>query len=88
MGKRDKQPNDRQWTLRRGQEHAREKPFVIEKDEPQILLGTDLGANPVEYALTALAVPDDDSGLFCSGARSRIKRGRIQIWGNAICAGF
>jgi uncharacterized OsmC-like protein len=38
-----------------GQEHARENPFVIEKDEPQILLGTDLGANPVEYALTALA---------------------------------
>ena len=38
-----------------GQEQARENPFVIEKDEPQILLGKDLGANPVEYALTALA---------------------------------
>ena len=38
-----------------GQEHTRENPFVIEKDEPQILLGTDRGANPVEYALTALA---------------------------------
>jgi hypothetical protein len=29
--------------------------FVFTKDEPEVLLGTDHGANPVEYALTALA---------------------------------
>ena len=33
----------------------RETPFVIEKDEHPILLGNDTGANPVEYALAALA---------------------------------
>ena len=38
-----------------GKTHVRSKPFVFTKDEPEILLGTDKGANPVEYALTALA---------------------------------
>lgn len=38
-----------------GRTHVRSKPFVFTKDEPQILLGNDHGANPVEYALTALA---------------------------------
>jgi uncharacterized OsmC-like protein len=33
----------------------REQPFVIQKDEHPILLGQDTGANPVEYALAALA---------------------------------
>ncbi|HSK72224.1 MAG TPA: OsmC family protein [Pyrinomonadaceae bacterium] len=38
-----------------GQEQERQKTFVLEKDEPVFLLGTDKGANPVEYALAALA---------------------------------
>lgn len=38
-----------------GQEHTREKSFVLEKDEPAFLLGTDKGANPVEHLLAALA---------------------------------
>ncbi len=38
-----------------GKTHVRSKPFVFIKDEPPVLLGTDHGANPVEYALTALA---------------------------------
>jgi len=38
-----------------GKKHVRSKPFVYTKDEPPILLGSDHGANPVEYALTALA---------------------------------
>lgn len=38
-----------------GQEHKREKPFVLQKDEPLFLLGTDRGANPVEHLLAALA---------------------------------
>ena len=37
------------------QEFSRDEPFVFQKDEPHILLGTDKGANPVEYALAALA---------------------------------
>ncbi|MFB5608568.1 MAG: OsmC family protein [Candidatus Nitrosomaritimum yanchengensis] len=35
--------------------YVRSKPFVYTKDEPPIFLGQDTGANPVEYALTALA---------------------------------
>ncbi|HEX8288630.1 MAG TPA: OsmC family protein [Pyrinomonadaceae bacterium] len=38
-----------------GQEHRRESSFVMEKDEPVFLLGTDKGANPVEHLLAALA---------------------------------
>lgn len=38
-----------------GEKHVRSKPFVFTKDEPPTLLGHDNGANPVEYALTALA---------------------------------
>lgn len=36
------------------QTHTRHQPFVFNKDEPPVLLGTDQGANPVEYALAAL----------------------------------
>lgn len=36
------------------QTHARNQPFVFDKDEPPVLLGRDHGANPVEYALAAL----------------------------------
>jgi uncharacterized OsmC-like protein len=38
-----------------GQDHERKAPFVLDADEPPILLGGDKGPNPVEYALTALA---------------------------------
>ena len=37
-----------------GQTHTRKESFVLEKDEPSVLLGTDAGANPGEYALAAL----------------------------------
>jgi uncharacterized OsmC-like protein len=37
------------------QEHSRPEPFVIDADEPSVLAGTDLGANPVEHLLRALA---------------------------------
>ena len=39
-----------------GEEDAtRTEPFVLEADEPPVLLGEDRGANPVEYVLHALA---------------------------------
>ena len=37
------------------QEHDHETPFELDADEPPLLLGEDIGPNPVEYALTALA---------------------------------
>ena len=38
-----------------GQENAHEQSFALEIDEPPLLLGEDLGANPVEYVLAALS---------------------------------
>ncbi len=39
-----------------GQDHdTRSEPFEFTADEPPVLLGTDTGANPVEYVLTGLA---------------------------------
>ena len=38
-----------------GQEQIREKPHVMQKDEPVFLLGMDTSANPVEHLLAALA---------------------------------
>jgi uncharacterized OsmC-like protein len=37
------------------QEHDHANPFELDADEPPLLLGEDIGPNPVEYALTALA---------------------------------
>jgi len=38
-----------------GEEHERREPFVLDKDEPPVLQGKDIAANPVEYILAALA---------------------------------
>ncbi|MCL4245915.1 MAG: OsmC family protein [Candidatus Dadabacteria bacterium] len=37
------------------EEHTREKPFVLDNDEPPVLLGEDRGPNPVEQVLHGLA---------------------------------
>lgn len=39
----------------RTEDQTRTKPFVLDADEPPVLLGNDAGANPVEYILHALA---------------------------------
>jgi len=38
-----------------GEDTTRVRPHVLDADEPEIVCGTDKGANPVEYVLTALA---------------------------------
>jgi uncharacterized OsmC-like protein len=37
------------------EDDSRAEPFVLDNDEPDVLLGQDNGANPVEYVLHALA---------------------------------
>jgi uncharacterized OsmC-like protein len=48
---------------------TRTKPFMLEADEPPVLLGRDLGANPVEYVLHALAACLTTSMVYHAAAR-------------------
>ncbi len=51
------------------QTHQHKNAFVFEADEPPVLLGEDQGANPVEYALTALAACITTSLVYHAAAR-------------------
>lgn len=52
-----------------GQQHSRQKAFVLEADEPKILLGQDAAANPVEHLLHALASCLTTSMVYHAAAR-------------------
>lgn len=52
-----------------GCEQPRTRPFVLEADEPPILLGKDLAANPAEYLLHALAACLTTSMVYHAAAR-------------------
>jgi uncharacterized OsmC-like protein len=52
-----------------GQETTRKKPFVLDSDEPPVLLGTDQGANPYEFVLHALAAGLTTSLVYHAAAR-------------------
>lgn len=52
-----------------GQEQSRSKPFVLEADEPPVLLGRDTAANPVEHLLHALASCLTTSMVYHAAAR-------------------
>ncbi len=53
-----------------GQEDtSRSKPFVLEADEPAVLLGEDNGANPVVYVLYALAACLTTSLVYPAASR-------------------
>ena len=50
------------------QRHTRSQDFVLHKDEPQVLSGTDQGGNPVEYYPCCTKwLSDHISHLSCSG---------------------
>ena len=52
-----------------GQQQSRPQAFVLEADEPAILLGKDSAANPVEYLLHALAACMTSSMVYHAAAR-------------------
>jgi uncharacterized OsmC-like protein len=52
-----------------GQEQSRHQPFVLEADEPVVLLGKDSAANPVEHLLHALASCLTTSMVYHAAAR-------------------
>lgn len=51
------------------QDHERRQPFVLDADEPPVLLGNDKGPNPVEYLLTALASCVTSSIIYHAAAK-------------------
>ncbi|MDQ7784720.1 MAG: OsmC family protein [Desulfomonilaceae bacterium] len=71
------------------QVHAHEKPFVLDADEPPVLLGTDKGPNPVEYALTALAACVTTAMVYHAAAKGIEIRGiKSRLEGDLDLRGF
>jgi uncharacterized OsmC-like protein len=71
------------------QEHEHEKPFHLDADEPPLLLGKDLGPNPVEYALTALASCVTTSIVYHAAARGvTIRSMESRLEGDIDLQGF
>lgn len=72
-----------------GQEQARSQPFVLEADEPVILLGKDSAANPVEYLLHALAACLTSAMVYHAAVRGvHIEAVESSIEGNLDARGL
>lgn len=73
-----------------GQEDtSRTKPFVLDADEPPVLLGKDQGANPVEFVLHALAACLTTSLVYHAAARGiRLESVESQLEGDLDLQGF
>jgi uncharacterized OsmC-like protein len=71
------------------QTHKRSQSFVFQKDEPPVLLGEDHGANPVEYALAALAGCLTTSLIYHAAAQGiEIEEVESVLSGNLDLHGF
>ncbi|WP_455377226.1 OsmC family protein [Petrachloros mirabilis] len=73
-----------------GQEDtSRAKPFVLDADEPPVLLGEDHGANPVEFVLHALAACLTTGLVYHGAARGiRIESVESTLEGDLDLQGF
>lgn len=73
-----------------GQEDStRKKPFVINADEPAVLLGSDKAPNPVEYLLHALAACVTTSMVYHAAAKGiRIDEVESRVEGKLDLRGF
>lgn len=73
-----------------GQEDTtRTKPFVLDADEPHVLLGRDQGANPVEFVLHALAACLTTSLVYHAAARGiRVESVESKLEGDLDLRGF
>jgi uncharacterized OsmC-like protein len=68
---------------------SRPAPFIVEADEPSVLLGTDFGANPVEHLLHALAACMTTSMVYHAAARGiQISSAQCTIEGDLDLRGF
>lgn len=73
-----------------GQEDtSRDKPFVMDADEPPVLLGQNAGANPVEFALTALSSCLTTSLIYQAAAQGiKIEELESELEGDLDLRGF
>lgn len=72
-----------------GQQQSRKQSFVLEADEPTILLGSDTAANPAEYLLHALAACLTTSMVYHASARGiQIEAVESTFEGNIDVHGF
>jgi len=72
-----------------GQQQSRTQPFILEADEPAVLLGKDTAANPVEHLLHALASCLTTSMVYHAAARGiRIERVESTFEGDIDLRGF
>jgi len=72
-----------------GQEQSRTQSFVLEADEPVVLLGKDSAANPAEYLLHALAACLTSAMVYHSAARGvQIEAVESSIEGNLDARGL
>ena len=72
-----------------GDEHKHASPFVLEADEPTVLLGSNTAANPVEHLLHALASCLTTSLVYHAAARGiEIQEVESTLHGNLDLRGF
>ncbi len=72
-----------------GQQLSRPQPFVLQADEPPVLLGKDTAANPVEYLLHALAACLTTSMVYHAAARGiEIEEVESSLEGDIDLQGF
>jgi len=65
------------------------RPFRLEADEPEVLLGKDRAPNPVEHLLSALAACMTSSMAFHAAARGlRLKKIESELKGEIDLRGF
>jgi uncharacterized OsmC-like protein len=73
----------------RAEDSTRAAPFVLEADEPPVLLGEDSGANPVEHVLHALAACLTTTMVYHAAARGiEIQAADSRLEGDLDLRGF
>jgi len=72
-----------------GQPHQHAKSFVVNADEPNLLLGGDTAPNPAEYLLTALAACVTSAIVYHAAARGiKVEQIESEIEGDVDVRGF
>lgn len=72
-----------------GETHSRGKSFVLEQDDPPLLLGRDRGATPVEYLLAGLAGCLTTGLAYIAAARGiRIEEVKTRLDGDIDLRGY